>query len=210
MSSLHKNANTVADKQKQLVDKYVELFNYRIEKNLGRKFTNFSGALMENALRKLVQEYLKNADVTVEKCFVKHKDGKFTEHDMIIYRRGKENKELSGNFGTLVVDYLDVIAIIEVKSFADATGYSEFTKLLKECNLAERGYFVGITGSIKGVKGGVELGFKPKIFILANYTYANITKKQSMERKSVRDNHGVLEQFLKTLQDEVDKVIQNF
>lgn len=84
MLSLHKAANSIEDKQKQLVDKYVELFNYRIERDLGRKFTNFSGALMENALRKLVQEYLKNVDVSVEKCFVKHKDGKFTEHDIVI------------------------------------------------------------------------------------------------------------------------------
>jgi co-chaperonin GroES (HSP10) len=201
--------NNVANRQKQLIDKYVELFNYRIERDLGRKFTNFSGSLMENALRKLVQEHLKSVSVNAEKCFVKDGNGKFTEYDIVIYRKGKENKELNENFNTLVVDSSDVVAIVEVKSFADATGFEQFTNSLKQCGLTERGYFVGITGSIKGVRGA-GIKSKPRIFILAQYSYANIKKKQRMQRDKVKDNPSVLEQFLKTLQDEVNEFIKSF
>jgi len=205
--SSHNIMHTVTDKQKQLVDKYVELFNYAIDRNLGRSFTKFCGSLMENAVLKTVKENLEGICVNAEKGFVKHKDGKVSEHDIVIYKKGKENIELSENFSTLVVDSSDVVGIVEVKSFADSTGLEHFSKLLRECDLMEKGFFIGITGSIKGVEEGIDIHSKPKIFVLAKSSYANISKKQRMRRDKVRDNPGVLEQFLKILRDEVDKLV---
>ena len=197
--------SNVSNKQKQLIDKYVELINYKIEKNLeGRKFTNLIGSLMENALRKMVQEQLKNTETRAEKCFVKDNEGGFTEHDIVLFRKGRENQEMSEIFNTLVVDSKDVEAIVEVKSFADTTGLNQFTNFLRQCNLVERGYFVGIAGSIKGVNRGVDVNKRPRIFILAKFSgYANIKRKQRMQKDKVKDNPGVLEQFLKTMQEEL-------
>ena len=187
----------VENRQKQLVDKYVELINYQIEKGASKGQTLLTGMVMENAVRKIVQKHFEKKDVNVEKCVVLGKNGKFVEYDIVIYRGEKE---------ALLVNPSDIVAVVEVKSFADATGYKKFQESLSQCGInPERGYFFGITGSIRGLSNGVDLNSKSRIFILAKYSYSNIKKKQKMQRDKVKDNLNVLEQFLKTLSYEIEK-----
>jgi hypothetical protein len=193
----------ISEKQEQLVDKNRELINQRVDKEQkGLEFTKFDGSLFENSLRKIIQEEIKDTNMNAEKCFVKDTSDKFIEFDIVIYKKGEEEKELLEKFNTPVIVPQNVLSIVEVKAYADSSGYTRFAKSLKECGLDTKGYFIGIFGSIKDVKGS---DLKRQIFIFARCSQAaNMKKKQKIDKDKVKPWPGVLEQFLKTLRDNLE------
>ena len=206
----YKMGKDIFRKQKQIVDKYCELFNDKIRNKIkGRQSTNFIGFVMENALRKLLQEELegefKGTKVRAEKGFIRYGKGDVFECDIIVYPEGMEDKTLSKEFNTIVVSPENVVAAIEVKSFADSNMYKRWKNQLKQANLTEKGYFVGITGSIKdiGNKNGVDLNCRPKMFIFSKSSPANIKKGVEMNRNKMKDYPRALESLLKDIKQQV-------
>jgi len=116
-----------------------------------------------------------------------------------------EDRALSKEFNTIVVSPENIIAAMEVKSFADSSAYRRWKDQLEQANLTEKGYFVGIIGSIKCIenKNGVDLNSGPKIFIFSKGSSANIKKGVEMNRNKMKDYQGALESLLKDIKQQV-------
>lgn len=185
---------------------YTDIFNYRARNQLGGKaLGRIMGDIFESEILEIIKENARMSENRIiEKCCVVAEGGEVVEFDVGIFRKWKDKEDAPEKFRNRLslVDPSDVEALVEVKCFADKTGYEGFRKALEKCKLGEKGYFLGIHGSNTEAKNGVNLANKPRIFIIARTLVGNIAKGREMNGV-VCYNGDVLGQFLGALKNNV-------
>jgi len=106
-----------------------------------------------------------------------------------------------------VVKKENVLAVAKAYSTANIAGYDKLQFLLKSCGVLDKGFFVGVSGSLRGVKNGENTNLNPKVYFLAplNLESANVGRKIRMTPRPV--HKAVLLHFLEALANQVNGLI---
>jgi len=182
--------------QEKLVRDCVDDFNRKIDSNApnGHIDTMKQGDYFESEVKEVIRRYFSNMSLSIEKDYIRDASGKFHQIDIVVRPTDSPSKD-------------NILAVVEVKSFADMTGYRRFKKVLELCGLVERGFYVGINGTMLGIVHGENQNLKPKVFFFTRSMGASVRKRKRMKYPEVYA--GVLQHFLKALEDQIRILVGN-
>ncbi len=182
--------NWVHDSQIRLINELMDTFNSNINSNQknGHVGTKEMGDHFESAVEDVIKKFISNRrnklNLSLDKGFVRDKNGRSYQIDVIIKQKSPNED--------------NVLALIEVKSFADKSGFRVFKNNLEACGLSQKGFYVGIAGTMKEVLNGEDQNQYPKIFFLSQSKSANVSKKIRM--KGLEPYPNSLLHFLEALE----------